>query len=91
MDAALAAGRVKRIRQRDKELVSENGGKHPLSSTAVSYLPRVVDGRGMTSVEHEYKVIKIKAAIKLYINRDPMMRSVRVFEERAAERGLPHL
>ena len=55
------------------------------------YLPRVVGGRGMKSVEHEYKVIKIKAAIKLYMNPDPMMRSVRVFEERAAESGFASL
>ena len=40
----------------------------------------------MKSVEHECKVIKIKAAIKLYMNPDPMMRSVRVFEERATQR-----
>ena len=55
------------------------------------YLPRVVSGRGMKSVEHEYKVIKIKAGIKLYMNPEPMMRSVRVFEERAAERGFDSL
>ena len=36
-------------------------------------------------------MIKIKAAIKLYMNPDPMIRSVRVFEERAAERGLSSL
>ena len=55
------------LREIDREtmkLVSENGGNHPLSSTAVFYLPRVAGGRGMKSVEHEYKVIKIKVAIK---------------------------
>ena len=31
----------------------------------------------MKSLEHEYKVITIKVAIKLYMNPDPMMRSVR--------------
>ena len=50
------------------------------------YLLRVAGGSGMKSVEHEYKVIKIKVAIKLYMNPELMMRSVRVFEERAAER-----
>ena len=58
-----------------------------MSSTAEFYLSRVVGGRGMKSVEHEYKMIKIKAAIKLYMNPDPMMRSVRVLQEGAAERG----
>ena len=53
------------INTETKKLVSENGGKHPLSSTAVFFLPRVVGGHGMEPVEHEYKVIKIKAAIKL--------------------------
>ena len=55
------------------------------------YLSRVVGGRGMKSIEHDYKVIRIKAAIKLYMNPDPMMRSVQVFEERAAERGFVSL
>ena len=45
----------------------------------------------MKSVEHKFKVIKIKAVVKLDMNPDPMMRSVRVFEERAAERGFASL
>ena len=79
------------IDRETRKLVSENGGKHPLSSTAVSYLPRVAGGRGMKSVEQEYKIIKIKAAIKLCMNPDPMMRTVRAFEEKAAERGFASL
>ena len=82
---------LREIDRETRKLVTENGGKHPLSSTAVFYLPRVAGGRGMKSIEHEYKVIKIKAAIKLYMNPDPMMRSARVFEERAAERGCASL
>ena len=64
-----------------------NGGKHPLSSKAVLYLPRADEGRGLKLVEQEYKLIKIKAAIKLYENQDPMIRSLRAFEERPAEKG----
>ena len=45
----------------------------------------------MKSVEHKFKVIKIKAVVKLDMNPDLMMRSVRVFEERAAERGFASL
>ena len=52
---------LREIDRETRKLVSENGGKHPLSSTAVFYLPRVAGGRGMKSVEHEYKVINIKA------------------------------
>ena len=47
--------------------------------------------RDRRSVEHKDKVIKIKAAIRLYRNPDPMMRSARVFEERAAEKELASL
>ena len=61
------------------------GGKHPLSSTAVMYLSRHIGGGGLRFVEQEYKLTKIKAAVKLYQNVDPTMRTVRMFEERAVE------
>ena len=48
---------LREIDRETRKLVSENGGKHPLSSTAVFYLSRVVAGRGMKCIEHEYKVI----------------------------------
>ena len=48
-----------------RKIIHENGGKHPLSSTAVMYLPRHLGGRGLRSVEQEYKLTKIKAAVKL--------------------------
>lgn len=51
------------------------------------YLPRHLGGRGLRSVEQEYKLTKIKAAVKLYQNVDPTMRTVRMFEERAVEKG----
>ena len=63
------------------------GGKHPLSSTAVMYLPRHLGGGGLGFVEQEYKFTKIKAAVKLYQNVDPMMRTVRIFEERSVKKG----
>ena len=50
--------------------IVENGAKHPLGSTSLMYLPRKSGGRGLKSVESEYKLIKIKAAIKLYSNTD---------------------
>ena len=82
------------LREIDREMrkvVSENGGRHPLSSTALFYLPRVAGGRGMKSVEQEYKLSKIKAAIKLYNNLDPMMSTVREFEEKAEKKGFSSL
>ena len=44
-------------------------------------------GRGLCSIEEEYKVTKIKAEVKLYGNGDPAMAMVREFEERAEELG----
>ena len=65
----------------------ESGGKHPLGLNATVYLPRALGGRGMRSVEEEYKMTKIKSAIKLYSNEDSTMRLVRAFEENAAHQG----
>ena len=64
------------------KIIVENGGKHPLGSTALCYLAREHGGRGLRSVEKEYKAIKIKNAFKLYKNTDPTMNLVRRFEER---------
>lgn len=48
----------------------ENGAKHPPGSTELLYLPRRLGGRGLKSLEAEYKAAKIMAAINLYANRD---------------------
>ena len=65
----------------------ESGGKHPLGLKATVYLPMALGGRGMRSVEEEYKMTKIKSAIKLYSNEDPTMRLARAFEENAIHQG----
>ena len=70
-----------------RKIICENGGKHPLSSTAIMYLAREKGGRGLRSVEREYKLTKIKAAIRLCHNMDPSMGAVQQFEERAVEKG----
>ena len=44
----------------------------------------------MKSVEQEYKLSKIKAAIKIN-NLDPMMNTVRAFEEKAEKKGFSSL
>ena len=41
----------------------------------------------MRSVEEEYKMTKIKSAIKLYSNEESTMRLVRAFEENAVHQG----
>ena len=44
---------LREIDRETRKVVSENGGRHPLSSTALFYLPRVAGGRGMKSVEQD--------------------------------------
>ena len=74
-----------------RKLISENNGIHPLSFSAVLYLPRDKGGRGRKSVEQYYKLIKIKAATKLHENPDLTMRGVRIFEGKACEKGFSSL
>ena len=70
-----------------RKIIGENGGKHPSSSTAIMCLAREKGGLGLRSVEREYKLTKIKGAMKLCQNMDPSMRVVQQFEERAVEKG----
>ena len=65
----------------------ESGGKHPLGLKAIVYLSTALGGRGMRSIEEEYKMTKIKSAIKLYSNEDSTMSLVQAFEENAAHQG----
>lgn len=69
----------------------ESGVKHPLGLKATVYLPRALEGSGTRSVEEEYKMTKIKSAVKLYSNDDSTMSLVQAFEENAAHQGYPSL
>ena len=78
------------LQQLDREtrnIMVDNGGKHPPGSKALLYLPRKVGGRGLKSVENEYQLNKIKTAVNLCQNQDLAMKVIREFEERAAETG----
>ena len=75
------------IDRETRKITCENCGKHLLSSTAIMYLAREKGGRGLRSVEREYKLTKIKVAMKLCQNMDPSLRTVQQFEERAVEKG----
>ena len=44
-------------------------------------------GRGLKSVETQYKMTKVKTAIKLYTNRDSTMELVRQFDEKCERNG----
>ena len=68
-------------------MVTEGGGKHPCGTTSLLYLPRDKGGRGLRSVDVDYKETKVKAAVKLYQNRDPAMKMMREFEEQAESKG----
>ena len=50
-------------------------------------VPRDTGGRGLRSVDMEYKATKLKSAVRLYCNEDPAIQMVREFEERAEEMG----
>ena len=79
---------IANIQQLDREgrkIIVENGGNNPMGSTAILYMSRKLGGRGLRSVENEYKNTKIEAAVKLYCNADPMMAAVRSFEELAVQ------
>ena len=79
---------VTELKQLDKEarkIVVEIGCKHHSGSTAILYMPREKGGRGLRSIEEEYKVTKIKAVVKLYRNGYPAMAMARESEERAQE------
>ena len=59
------------LQQTDREarkIISGSGGNHSKGSTAALYLAGKNGGRGLKSVEEEYRNIKIKGAVKLYEN-----------------------
>ena len=78
---------LQRLDLESRKIIVENGGKHPLASSDLLYLPRRSGGRGLKSIESEYKITKIKAATRLYANTDPTMELVRQFEEKAERTG----
>ena len=78
---------LQRIDREARKIMVENGGKHPAGSSALLYLPRENGGRGLKSVEQEYKVAKIKAAMKVYSTTDCTMEVVRKWEECSMEKG----
>ena len=78
---------LKKLDRQARKIISDSGGKHPLGSTSLVYLPRVLGGRGLRSAEAEYKQIKIKSAISLHSNNDPTMSLLRASEEQATTQG----
>ena len=56
---------MRKIDREARKIIVESGGKHPCGSTFILYLPREKGGRRLRSVEQEYQVTKVKAAMKL--------------------------
>ena len=54
---------LQRLDRESRKIMVENGGKHPVGTNDLLYLPRKVGGRGLKSIEVEYKLTKVKAAI----------------------------
>ena len=61
-------GNIQQLDREGRKIIVKNGGNHPKGSTAILYMYRKLSGRGLKSVENEYKNTKIKAAVKLYCN-----------------------
>ena len=78
---------LKQIDRESRKIIKDNGGSHPATSTDLYYLPRKMGGRGLKSVETQYKMTKVKTAIKLYTNRDSTMELVRQFDEKCERNG----
>lgn len=52
------------------------------------YLSRDNGHRGLRSVEQEYKLSRIKAAMKLYQNPDSSTKTFRMFEEKRLRKSI---
>ena len=78
---------LQRLDRETRKVICESGGKHPLGSTALMYLPRRRGGRGLKSIEEQYKAIKIKSAVKMYAKNDKKIEMVRRFEEKSEASG----
>ena len=78
---------LKQIDRESRKIIKDNGGSHPATSTDLYYLPRKMGGRGLKSVETQYKMTKVKTAVKLYTNQDSTMELVRQFDEKCERNG----
>ena len=78
---------LRQIDRRVRKIIVANGGRHPTSSNATLHLSRSIGGRGLRSVEQQYKLTKIKAVLKIRENPDPTIGIVRMFDEKASKRG----
>ena len=48
---------LQRLDRETRKVMVVNGAKHPLRSTDVLYLPRMLGGRGLKAIKREYKIM----------------------------------
>ena len=80
MDSALANNRAKRNRQRGPQ---DRSRERRQARLWFNYCTCHEIRKGLHSIEREYKETKVKAAVKLFENRDPVMKMVCDFEKHA--------
>lgn len=68
-------------------MIKESGGSRTSPSTELLYLPRTSGVRGLRSVESKCELTKVKAAVKLFSNRDDTMSMVGAFKEKCVQKG----
>ena len=73
---------LQRLDRETRKVIAKNGAKHPLGSTLLMYLRRKSGVRGLKLVDSGYKLIKIKAAVKLYSYTNQTMTMVRDVEKK---------
>lgn len=72
---------LQRIDRETRKITVGNGAKHP---QGVTLPPQSSGERGLKSLETEYEITKMKAAVNIYGNTDPTIGLVRQFKEKPA-------
>ena len=60
---------LRKIDGEARKVMVTNGGKHPASSTDLLYVSRKKGGRGLQSVEGEYKITKITGSNEIVLKQ----------------------
>ena len=79
---------INQIREMDtaiRENMNLSGSKHTNLMNAVNYIPRRNGGRGLRSLEENYKTTKIKLAIKLMEDIDDRVTLVKKFHDNSKD------
>ena len=81
---------IHQLQELDREvrkILMDNGGRHSCASVPLLYLSRPQEGRGLKSVEQEYKELRIKTAIHLYASNYPAVKTATLADQARRNRG----